>query len=76
MHDGMTHDDTHYISLYAAYVINEGIEDERLQIPLLACSPMMHVDEDGDVVMKESAYLVTKNLHTQPSMMPRLLSHL
>jgi len=47
--DGMTKDGTHYVGLYAEYVLNERKKDKALRIFFLAYFPMPQMEVDGIV---------------------------
>eukprot|EP00986_Skeletonema_menzelii_P018329 scaffold26626_cov178-Skeletonema_menzelii.AAC.7 len=53
IYDGFTRSGTHYMALYVSYILNEGKgkeEGERLEINLLACSPMPATAEEEELI--------------------------
>lgn len=53
MYDGVTRSGTHYVAVYVSYILNEGKGKdggERVEINLLACSPMPATPEEEELI--------------------------
>ena len=70
LHDGWTSNDIHYIALFAAYAIKEGMKEEVIT-SLLSVSPMAAYTTDGSSSNEET---IQFNASTHASHFEKVLS--